>query len=324
MKIFLACPAPHGSRKGNRVTAVRWAGILEELGHEPAIGQNYRGSACDLLIALHARKSAAAIRAYRRHRPRAPLVLCLTGTDLYGDIRTSKAAQRSLELADRLVLLQPCGLDELEPRWRRKARVIYQSAEPVGDHKSRRSPASKRVFEVAVLGHLRHEKDPFRTALALGLLPRDLPIRVTHLGQALSKAMARQAKHLAAADRRYRWLGEVPGPKARRLLAASDVLVLSSRLEGGANVISEALADRVPILASRIPGSVGLLGEGYPGFFPVEDTEALAELLARAATDRRYYAGLQAWCTRLAPMVAPARERAAWEKLLAEVIAHVW
>jgi putative glycosyltransferase (TIGR04348 family) len=321
MKIFLACPAPHGSRKGNRVTAVRWAAILEELGHQATIGQHYTGSASDLLIALHARKSATAVRAYRRHRPRGPLVLCLTGTDLYGDIRTSKAAQRSLELADRLVLLQPCGLDELEPRLRRKARVIYQSAEPVGRPKADRLPA-RSCFEVAVLGHLRHEKDPFRTALALGLLPRDLPIRVTHLGQALSKAMARQAKRLAAADRRYRWLGEVPGPKARRLLAASDVLVLSSRLEGGANVISEALADRVPILASRIPGSVGLLGDGYPGFFPVEDTEALAELLARAATDRRYYAGLQAWCTRLAPMVEPAREQAAWEKLLAEVIAH--
>jgi putative glycosyltransferase (TIGR04348 family) len=321
MKIFLACPAPRGSRKGNRVTAVRWASILKDLGHRLTIAQEYDGTACDLMIALHARKSAGAIRAYRKGSPRRPLVLCLTGTDLYRDIRSSTVAQRSLELADRLVVLQPCGLDELALPLRRKARVIYQSAEPVDRPKAGRSPANRHTFEVAVLGHLRHEKDPFRTALALRLLPTDLPIRVTHLGQALSQAMARRARRLAAAEPRYRWLREVPGPQARRLLARSDLLVLSSRMEGGANVISEALADGVPILASRIPGSVGLLGAGYPGYFPVEDTETLAELLARACTNRQYYACLKDWCARLAPLVEPARERAAWKKLLSEVAA---
>lgn len=322
MRIFLACPAPRGSRKGNRVTAVRWAAILKALGHRLRIAQDYDGSAGDLMVALHARKSAAAIRAYRRQQPGGPLVLCLTGTDLYRDIRTSKAAQRSLELADRLVVLQPCGLDELSPRLRRKARVIYQSAEPVGQPQAGRPAAERGIFNVIVLGHLRHEKDPFRTALALRRLPTELPIRVTHLGQALSKPMERQAKRLMAAEPRYRWLGEVPRPRARRLLAQSDLLVLSSRMEGGANVISEALAEGVPVVASRIPGSVGLLGAGYPGFFPVEDTEALAQLLARAAVDQRYYASLKKWCARLAPLVEPERERAAWAKLLAELVAH--
>jgi putative glycosyltransferase (TIGR04348 family) len=316
MKIFMACPAPAGSRKGNRVTAVRWARILKRLGHRLTIAARYGGSACDVLIALHARKSYEAIRDYHRLHQRGPLIVALTGTDLYRDIRISRQAQRSLELADRLILLQPCGFDELSPPLRSKARVIYQSVE----WPRLRPPKSRKYFAVCVLGHLRHEKDPLRAALALRLLPATSRVRVTHAGEALSPALAKQARAAMARDPRYRWLGEVPRWKARRILARSHALVLSSRMEGGANVVSEAIAAGVPVLASHIPGNVGLLGERYPGYYPVADTQALARLFQRAESDERFYAGLAEWCARLAPLVDPARERGAWEKLLDEVV----
>jgi putative glycosyltransferase (TIGR04348 family) len=315
MKIFMACPAPPRSRKGNRVTAERWAGILRRLGHRLTIVKEYNGTPCDLLIALHARRSAAAVASYRRLHPAGPLIVALTGTDLYRDIRTSRPAQRSLLLADRLIVLQPRGLEELPPELRGKTRVILQSARPIP-----RPPARKKeVFEVCVLGHLRHEKDPFRAALALGRLPRQSRVRLLHAGQALSEAMAERARRLMARDPRYTWLGEVPAAQARRLLARSRLLVVSSRMEGGANVVSEALAEGVPVLASHIPGNVGLLGERYPGYFPVGDSEALARLLRRAETDPDFLDRLQAWCRDLAPMVDPACEVAAWRTLLAEL-----
>src|SRR5262249_43516881 len=153
---------------------------------------------------------------------------------------------------------------------------------------------------------------PFRTALALRLLPKDSRIQVTHAGQAMSPAMEKRARALEAREPRYRWLGEVPRHMARRILARSRLLVLSSRMEGGANVISEALAEGVPVLASQIPGSVGLLGKGYPGFFPVADTPALARLLHRAETEPRFLQRLHEWCAELAPMVKPSNERAGW------------
>jgi putative glycosyltransferase (TIGR04348 family) len=316
MKIFMACPASPRSRKGNRVTAVRWAGFLKQLGHRLTIGQEYSGAACDVLVALHARKSYEAVRTYRRLYPKGPLVVALTGTDLYRDIRTSKHAQHSLELADRLILLQPCGLDELSTAQRAKARVIYQSVEH-----SRVGPAkSGDHFEVCVLGHLRSEKDPLRAALALRLLPVTSRVRVTHAGEALSPALAKQARAAMARDPRYRWLGEVPRWQARRLLARSHALVLSSRMEGGANVVSEAIAARVPVLASHIPGNVGLLGTAYPGYYPLGDTRALADLLHRAELDAAFYARLVEWCAGLTPLVEPARERTAWEKLLGELV----
>lgn len=315
MKIALITPVPAQSRQGNRVTALRWARMLKALGHRVTIAQEYDGKPYDLMVALHARRSFAAIECFQRLYPASPLLVALTGTDLYGDIRTSLEAQQSLELATRLIVLQPKGIEELAPHLHHKVRVIYQSVESVNG----RTPKAKTTFDVCVLGHLRPVKDPFRTALAARLLPATSRLRVLHVGKALSDDMAEQAHSEMATNPRYHWLGELPRWQALRVLARSHVLVLSSITEGGANVISEALAVGVPVVASRIAGSIGLLGDEYPGYFPVEDTAALAHVLEKVEGDARFYQGLQAWCTGLAPLVHPARELQTWASLLQEL-----
>ena len=184
-RIVIVTPAPPGSRKGNRITASRWARMLRSLGHQVVIQEEFRGERCDLLIALHARKSADDVAQFRRSNSDRPIVVVLTGTDLYGDIRTSRAAHQSLELADRLVLLQPEGLQELPPQLRQKARVIFQSAIPL----PARPRPLKSVFEISVCGHLRPVKDPFRAALAARKLPAESRIRITQIGAALTDSM---------------------------------------------------------------------------------------------------------------------------------------
>jgi putative glycosyltransferase (TIGR04348 family) len=315
MRIFMACPAPPPSRTGNRVTATRWAALLEQLGHAVTIAQEYEGEPFDVMIALHARKSHSAVKGFHRRNPAKPLVVALTGTDLYRDIHASRSARESLELADLLVVLQPLGRDELPGHLRWKVRVIVQSAVPTIP----RPPRRERSFDVCVLGHLRSEKDPFRTALALRYVSADSRIRVTHAGQAMSAPLAKRARLLGRRDSRYRWIGELSRRRARLVLARSRLLVVSSRMEGGANVVSEALADQVPVLASRIPGNVGLLGPDYPGYFPVGDARALAELMSRVEMDPTFY-GLLARRFADGPReVAPARERTAWQELLREL-----
>ncbi len=132
--------------------------------------------------------------------------------------------------------------------------------------------------------------------------------------------MEERARRAMARDPRYRWVGDLPRAEAQRLLAQSHVMVLSSRMEGGANVVSEAIVAGVPVLASQIPGNVGMLGARYPGYFPLGDTEALAYLLKRAATDAPFYRRLSNWCAALAPLFEPARERETWQSLLAELV----
>ena len=312
MNILMITPAPPRSRYGNRVTALRWARILSELGHRVRLDQTYRGESCDLMIALHAQRSHGAMAEYRGRFPDAPVVLALTGTDIYRDIAESPEARKSLHMATRLVTLQSMAARELPAALRRKVHLILQSALPLprGAH-----PAVRRYI-VCVIGHLREVKDPFRAALAARGLPQSSRIRVMHAGKAMAPDMARRAREEQKANSRYQWLGELPRWRVRRLLGRSRLMVLSSHMEGGANVISEAAAAGLPVLASRIPGSVGLLGEGYAGFFPVGDTDALSELMLRAECDGDFLAGLRSHMRGLAPRFQPARELAAWKSLL--------
>ena len=316
MKISIVTPAPARSRKGNRVTAVRWARILRELGHRARIHQAYSGEDCDALIALHAKHSARSVQEFYDSQPNSPLILALTGTDLYRDIKTSASARTSLQLADRLVLLQPHGIERLADEHQAKARVIYQSV-PCRHLKVK--PLT-RVFEIVVIGHLRSVKDPFRAAISARQLPSSSRIQITHLGAALDPAMKRRAVREMEINRRYRWIGEQPRWKTLQYLARSRALVLSSKMEGGANVISEAIVNSVPVLSSRISGSVGLLNEDYGGYFEVGDSVRLTELLTRVETDATFYGKLKAACNRRRPLFDPVAERRTWKKLLGEFV----
>ncbi|MBK5104905.1 MAG: TIGR04348 family glycosyltransferase [Burkholderiales bacterium] len=313
MRILIVTPAAPGSRHGNRNTALRWARHLRALGHETQVELDWDGRDCDLLIALHARRSHAAIHAWKSAHPRRPLALVLTGTDLYRDIRSDADARASLVLADRMVVLQPQGLDELSAAQRAKTSVIFQSVRAL-----RRQTPPRSYFLATVIGHLRDEKDPFRAALALAQLPQSA-IRVVQLGQAMTAEMGRQARALMRAEPRYRWLGELDHAGAMRWLARSHVMVISSRMEGGAHVVSEAIAIGVPVIASAIPGNIGLLGADYPGYYPYADEAALAAQLARAQRDPAWLAELEAAVQAQRHEIDPAAERAAIARLIADL-----
>ena len=299
---------------GNRVAALRWAKLLRQLDHQVVLAQEYKAQKCDLMLALHARRSYASMVRFRERHPNLPLILALVGTDLYGDIHTDASAQESLELADRFVVLQPMGINELPERMAGKARVIYQSVQPPPGVFT----PKKNVFEVCVIGHMRPVKDPFRTAMATRSLPPSSRIRVLHAGADLSGDMEGTARRETSLNPRYRWLGNIPHWKSMRLLARSRLLSLTSESEGGANVVSEAIACSVPVISTRISGSIGLLGKDYPGYFTVGDTQGLADMLLRAETDDEFYNNLKSWCEELKPLFEPADERRRWDELIRE------
>lgn len=314
MKIVIVTPAGARTRHGNRHTAARWAVLLRGLGHHIAIQRSWDGTPADVMIALHARRSHDSAVRFKRVCPDRPLVLALTGTDLYRDIHADADARESMRVADRMIVLQDMGREELPPTLRGKTRVVYQSARVV-----RVQEQLKSCFEVVVSGHLREEKDPFRTAAALQYLPAASRIRVAHLGAAMSEEMAREARQWMAREPRYRWLGELPHGRAQRRLARGRLMVISSRMEGGANVVSEALAAGVPVIASWISGNIGMLGGDYGGYYPLENEEALGRLLWRAESDAAFYRRLKAQCAARRPLVDPQREARSLRQLIADL-----
>jgi putative glycosyltransferase (TIGR04348 family) len=293
MRIALVTPAGAGTRNGNRHTALRWAAFLRAAGHRVSISTQDLSGDADLMLALHARRSHASIRAFPREKP---LIVALTGTDVYRDIRSSADARESLALAQRLIVLQPRAAEELPAKLRKKVRVVVQSSAT----RLRHRPVSGK-FRICVIGHLREEKDPLRIVAALPYV--DAEIEVIHLGAALDPKLEPKT-----ADPRYRWLGSVPHATALRWLASSHAMVISSRMEGGANVVCEALRIGVPVLASRISGNLGLLGGSYRGYFPLEDERVLARLITRATSNADFYRSLKAYVRKLRPMVAPQAE----------------
>ncbi len=312
-KVVIVTPAPPGSRAGNRNTAIRWAQFLRGLGCRVLVLTQWAGEPCDLLVALHARKSHDALRAFRESHPERPAVLALTGTDLYRDIRQDRDAAASLEMATRLIVLQKEALEELTPEQRRKARVIHQSVT------TSLAPAPPvRKFRLCVLGHLREEKDPFCAARALRWVP-DSNVEIIQAGKALSAKMAREAERHMRDDARYRWVGELPHWAAMRLLSRSHAMAISSKMEGGAHVVSEAIAIGIPVIATDIPGNRGLIGTGYPAFFPVGDHAALAGLLRQSLGDPRFLNRMAAAVRRRRTLVDPMREQRAWRSLLREL-----
>lgn len=306
----IATPAPAGSTAGNRVTALRWARRLRELGWRVQLATAWTGEPCDLLVALHAYRSHDSLVRHAAARPDAPRVLALTGTDLYTDLARDPAARESLALATRLVVLQPLALDELPAEQRGRTSVIRQSAAAA-------PPLAQPGFTACALAHLREVKDPLLAAHAVRLLPDHAQLRVIHLGGASDPAWADRARDAErATGGRWRWLGAMPRASALRVLGGCRLLVLTSRSEGGANAVTEAIAAGVPVVSTRIAGSLGILGDDYPGYVEVGDAEGLAHLLARCEREPGFLDGLRARVTALRPLVSPDRERDHWRDLL--------
>ncbi|MEM1295679.1 MAG: selenoneine biosynthesis selenosugar synthase SenB [Verrucomicrobiota bacterium] len=302
-------PSAAVTRTGNRCTATQWA---EMIAGEGIVISKCEGSCTGgpkILIGLHAERSHPSIVDFREKHPDGRVVLALTGTDIYPE--PSKTSLESIELADRLVLLQHLALNQLPEASRGKARVIVQSAIRLSEQ-----PVNPEFFDVCVVGHLRYVKDPLRTAQAARLLPATSRIRVLHAGGILDPRYEELVEIEQAENPRYRYLGELGEQETADLIAQSQLLIVTSQQEGGARVVGEAVVHLTPVISSRIDGVVGLLGAEYPGYFEVGDAEGLARLLSRAETNLDFASQLRDLTSTLASQFAPETEQRAWQNLI--------
>jgi len=299
------------------MTAIRWKNIFQDLQHNVDIATQYDGKPCDVMVALHAWRSAKAIKSFKKKHPDKILILALTGTDIYKFIHTHrKVTLQSIKSADALVGLHDLVHLTIPDSQRKKLSVIYQSAKPFNNPLTLNSKSNKRYFDICVVGHLRDEKDPLRAAYAARELAKESRIRIKQFGKAHSSEWSKLAKEEMLRNERYQWLGEVKHWQIRKQYRQAKAIVLSSKMEGGANVISEACVAGLPIIASDIEGSVGLLGVNYPAYFKTGDTNSLRNLLRKVEADEKFLCTLQKACLAKAKLFSYEKEKASWKKLL--------
>ncbi len=317
-QLVIVSPYLRAANNGNWRTAERWRRYLAGVCHVRIVDvwPDDRAAADRAMIALHARRSAAAIAAWNARHPGRGLAVVLTGTDLYRDIHADDHARRSLDAAQALVTLQERAPQALPVEVRAKARVIYQSAP------ARPTPVkTSRHLRALAVGHLRAEKSPDTLYAAARLLAGRADLRLDQVGAALDPELAEAARRTMLAVPNFRWLGGLPHEATRRRIQRAHLLVHPSRMEGGAHVIIEAVTCGTPVLASRIDGNVGMLGEDYAGYFPCGDAAALAALIERCRDDAAFLERLRRQCRARAPLFAPATEAAALRALVDDLLA---
>jgi putative glycosyltransferase (TIGR04348 family) len=313
--VLIVSPYAAASNNGNWRTAERWARLLRpERSAIVRTGSDALQPA-DVLIALHARRSHAAVKMWHAQAPRHPCIVTLTGTDLYRDLPAGDAhALESLQLADRLIVLQERALQALPERFRSKARVIYQSAPPLAAFRK-----SGRVLRVLFVGHLRPEKDPLTFVRAAAVLAARRDIGFAIAGGMRDLALEQPLKQALAAASRVSLLGAISHAAARERIRRAHVLVVPSHMEGGANVVVEALTAGTAVLLSDCDGNVGMLGSRYPGYFPVGDAAELARLIARCRDEPTFLGSLEQACRDRMPLFSPDCERRSLSALLDEL-----
>ena len=313
--VLIITPALAEANNGNWQTAWRWQHLLRPQ-FRASIASQWQGQGADVMQALHARKSAPAVLSWAQAKGADRLALVLTGTDLYRDIQTDPSAQRALQMAGQLVLLQERAPDALPESLRHKATVIFQSA-------PRRATLNKtgRLVRALMVGHLRDEKDPLTYLRAAARLSHRLDIHLDHIGAALEPSLGQAAQLAASRCPQYRWLGGLTHAQTRSRIQRAHVLVHPSKMEGGAQVILEAVQSGTPVLASHIDGNVGMLGPHYAGYFALGDDAALAELLQRCRDDADFLPLLRQQCAARAALFEPQREQTLLRALVAKLAA---
>lgn len=313
MKVCVASPYPLSELKGNSVTTKRIVEILQE-GRIDARGSHlYDGLPADVLISLHAVKGAPAVEEFCEKRPEGRVVVLIAGTDLYDTLpKGSEAGYRALEKADRIVVVQETAVQRLPEIFQEKAVVVPNSLDPI----SVEANPGESPFIISVVGHPRPVKRPFLTIESVSKHPEWEDLEVWLIGKALDDESRRKAEEWGEKDARFRWFGGLPREEALKLLAKSNLTVNSSVSEMGANAILEAMTIGVPVLASRVEGNEGLLGEDYPGYFDEDELENVLQAVVDKRVDLKEWVRL---ATERLPLFSRERESACWLELLEDL-----
>jgi len=317
MKVIVTTPYGRDSLQGNTVTAQRVVSILEESGVDAmmlCMGEEVQGA--DVMIALHARKSAHYVADFRELNPEGKVIVYLTGTDLYEDIPGGcLVCKESMEQADGLVVSQEASLRSVPKEFLAKTEVVYPSIELPEDLSGDCETESDLFL---LVGHMRAVKQPFMAVEALQLL--DDSVRLVLLGNEVDSGMGAMAKEWQGRDPRFEWLGGLGYVETLRWMRRSVVTMNTSLMEGGSNSVGESIVLGVPVLATRIEGNVGMLGADYEGYFEVGDAQGLSDLMCKVLNEPCFLERLRGQVRVRGERFSRKNEASGWMNLIQRIV----
>lgn len=229
----------------------------------------------DLVHALHARKGGAAWLDHALPGD-PPLVVSLTGTEIHRDLGDPSLAPRVLGALReaRLVLSSGGALlasaVAVVPSLSGRSAVVPKGVDlpprDPGFDLRRAAGLPRNAFVFLLPAGLREVKDPLFALEPLSRLRRGDPrVAFVHCGESLDPSLEEALRARAAAEPWVRTLGAVPYRRMGSVYAGASVVLNTSRSEGYANVLPEAMAAGRPLLAADIPANAETVVRGRTG-----------------------------------------------------------
>ena len=315
MNILILYPDNKNVITGNLCSALQYQKILQGLGYSVEVDFKYTGQRAEVLIAINAAKKNSEIIEFKARNSNAKIVSVLSGTDIYPD--PLEKTIESMKLSNALVALQPDGLLKVPECYREKTFLIYQSVESIINVSNPMNHISE--FRVTLIANIRSVKDPLVAPYACKHLPVSSKIKIVHIGYCLEKDLGDILIKENENNKRYNWMGGLNELETRKILSQSNVLLITSKNEGAGRVVGEAIELEIPIISTRNPGVLGVLGDDYKGYYPVSNSKVLSKILMRAEDDVDFLGSLNEQCQSKAHLFSPEVEKQSWSKLISEI-----
>jgi N-acetyl-alpha-D-glucosaminyl L-malate synthase BshA len=161
--------------------------------------------------------------------------------------------------------------------------------EPIKDE-IQRSEARKRLAEPgeAILMHLsnfRPVKRVVDTVKIFAKVAREIPARLVLIGDGPDRSAAEWLAHDLGIHSRIHFMGKQE--RVNELLPLADLLLMPSELESFGLAALEAMACKVPSIATHVGGVPELIDDGITGLlYPVGDVDAMADGALSLLKDR--------------------------------------
>ncbi len=289
--IKIYSPSRDSAVTGNYVTSKRYAYHLQNLGYRVFVYNgfeekvNVEGVRCAFV--LHAEKGSHVIKELAAKN--VPVVLVLTGTDLYRDIISTKNSKkercfRSIQLASAIVVLHENAVSDLLKVVSFPRERIFVVLQSVVDFKKRTFLFKKKNhYKILLLSNIRKEKGIIVAISGFLEFQKNIDARtkftLDHIGGVLDQGYFKKITNLLEGVKSVSFLGSIEKDKLQTMLASYDLLLHSSFIEGGSLVIQEAQNAGLPIIASDISCHAALLGSAYVGLHSVGSAKDVSEKL---------------------------------------------